>query len=229
MWQLVLEQLMREIQRQTAKQAVREAGKGIASFLIGDLNKPEAYADRINREFNLRDYAKAWALYDSNRAYWEKLYDDDPVTSRNHPALPPSSLVPRQPPAGDPGYNLLDPSPMGSNSPGPFGSGGRFVPGAATTLRSPDGSASPEGSYDSKPVRRLRQIGDTQGSTVFDSRAPALPFVSSNPIPRPGDSAAFDERFPAYRPLTSVPSGAASSDDFLEAFRRQWLKGFMER
>lgn len=68
---------MREVQRQASKQAAREAGKGIANLLIGELNKPEAYADRINREFNLRNYAKAWELYDSNRAYWKQLYGDD--------------------------------------------------------------------------------------------------------------------------------------------------------
>ena len=102
MWQLFLEQLMREVQKQAAKQAAREAGKGIASLLIGTPNKPEAYADRINKEFNLRSYAKAWALYDSDRAYWEKLYGDDPLTSPHHPASPPKSLVPRQPGASAP-------------------------------------------------------------------------------------------------------------------------------
>ncbi len=70
MWQLVLGQVMREIERQAAKQALWGTGKGLASLLLGEANKPEAYADRINREFNLRNYAKAWALYDSDCAYW---------------------------------------------------------------------------------------------------------------------------------------------------------------
>lgn len=90
MWQLLLERLMSGVQRQAVKQGVR----GVGLSLIGGLNKPEAYADRINREFNLRDYAKAWNLYDSNRAYWEKLYGDDPLTSPDHPVSAPTSLLP---------------------------------------------------------------------------------------------------------------------------------------
>lgn len=86
MWQLFLQQLARDIQRQTLKQGGVWGPRVIGLASIGGLNKPEAYADRINREFNLRNYAKAWDIYDSNRAYWEKLYGDDPVTSRNHPA-----------------------------------------------------------------------------------------------------------------------------------------------
>lgn len=108
MWQLFLERLMNGVQRQVVKQGVRGVGLG----LIGGLSKPEAYVDRINREFNLRDYAKAWNLYDSNRAYWEKLYGDDPLTSLDHPASPPMSLLPRQPDA-----QSLVPSPIGSTRP----------------------------------------------------------------------------------------------------------------
>ena len=183
--------------------------------LIGRLNKPEAYADRINREFNLRNYAKAWELYDSNRAYWERLYGDDPVTSRNHPATAPSSLVPRQPPAGDPRFNLFDPSPMRSNASGSLGSGEQFMPGATPSLRPSDRSTSPDAIDDSTPVRRLGvPIGDTPSATVFDAGAPAVPFVAPSPIPRPGLQATFNGRFPA--------------PDDLEAFRRQWLKAFME-
>jgi hypothetical protein len=228
MWQLRLMQRMSEIERQAAKEAKRQTGQGIASLLFGwELNKPEAYVDRMKREFNLRDYHQARALYESNPAYWEKLYGDDPVTSRNHSATAPSSLVPRQPPAGDPSYNLFDPSSMGSNALGPFGSGGRFVPRATTSSRPSDQPALPGKIDDSTPVRRLgARIGDTPGATVFDFGAPAVPFVSPNPIPRPGVPVTFDERFPAALPPTSAP-GAASPDD-LEAFRRQWIKAFMQ-
>ncbi len=223
MWQLFLEQLMRDISRQTVRQGVR----GIGLTLIGGRNKPEAYVDRHTREFNLRDHHQARALYESDPAYWAKLYGNDPLTSRNHPATPPSSLVPRQPPAGDPSYNLFDPSPMGSNASGPFGSGGRFVPRATTASPPSDRPASPGTIGDSTPVRRLgARIGDTPGETVFDLGALAVPFFSPNPIPRPGAPATFDERFPAALSPTSAP-GAASPDD-LEAFRRQWIKAFME-
>jgi hypothetical protein len=170
---------MREIQRQAAKQAVRQTGEGIASLLIDGLNKPEAYVDRI---------------YESDRAYWEKLYGDDPVTSRNHPVSPPSSLLPPQPP--DPSDGLFDPSPMGANASGPFGSGGQFVPGVPTSLQSPDGAA-PRTGVESKPVRGLGvRIGDTPGTTVFDSGAPAVPFVSPSSIPRPPRHSTNASRLP---------------------------------
>lgn len=129
MWQLFLEQLMRDLQRQTLRQGVKGAGLAF----IGGLNKPEAYADRINREFNLRNYAKAWDIYDSNRAYWEKLYGHDPVTSPHHPASPPKSLLPRQPDASDHGDNFLDPATTSAEVFGPFSTGRQFAPGSATS------------------------------------------------------------------------------------------------
>jgi len=204
--------------------------------MIGRLNKPEAYADQINREFNLRNYAKAWALYDSDRAYWEKLYGDDPVTSPNHPASPPKSLLPRQPGASDPEYN---PAATGANAFGPFGTGAQFSPGSATSSRPlyemqsivppPIGSTPPDATDDDKLERRLGvRIGERRGSTVFDVRAPAVPFAAPNPIPLPGRPATFDERFPASLPATRASPDGASPDD-LEAFRRSWLKAFMEQ
>ncbi|WJR76495.1 hypothetical protein [Bradyrhizobium sp. NP1] len=240
MWQLILENLMREVQRQATKQAAGLTGRGIASgFFNSELNKPEAYADRIMREFHLRDYGQAWNLYDSNRAYWEKLYGNDPLNSTNHPASPPSSLLPRQPGAPDPGYNPLNPAPMGANVLGPFGTGGQFVPGSATSSRPlygtqspvppPDGPTSLDATDDSKPVRRLgARIGDRRGATVFDLGAPAVPFVPQNPIAPPSGPATFDERFQAASPLASATPAAASPDDDLDAFRRRWAKAFLE-
>ena len=62
-----------------AKQLLRQAGKEIGnSFFNDEANGPEAYADRIKRDFKLDDYADAWALYDSDRAYWEKYYRELP-------------------------------------------------------------------------------------------------------------------------------------------------------
>ncbi|MFO1111743.1 MAG: hypothetical protein U1E61_21440 [Bradyrhizobium sp.] len=170
------------------------------------------------------NYAKAWALYDSNRAYWENLYGDDPVTSPNHPASPPKSLLPRQPGSIDPGYNFLEPAPT-YGAAGQFGTGGVFAPGPATSSRPlyemqslgspPIGLTPPDATGDNKPVRHLGvRTADTPAATVFDSGAPAVPFVSSSAIPGSGQSATFNQRFPA--------------SDELEAFRRQWLKTFME-
>lgn len=69
MWQLFLQQLARDVQRQTLKEGGAWGPRLIGLASIGGLSKPEAYADRINREFNLRNYAKAWELYDSNPTY----------------------------------------------------------------------------------------------------------------------------------------------------------------
>lgn len=55
------------------RQLLKEAGRKIAGKLFNDeLSGPEAYADRIKRDFHLQDYADAWALYDSDRAHWER-------------------------------------------------------------------------------------------------------------------------------------------------------------
>jgi len=50
-------------------QLLRQAGRSAGGKLFNeDVNGPEAYADRIMRDFHLHDYADAWALYDSDRA-----------------------------------------------------------------------------------------------------------------------------------------------------------------
>jgi hypothetical protein len=230
MWQLFLEQLMREVQKQAAKQAAREAGKGIASLLIGAPNKPEAYADRINKEFNLRSYAKAWALYDSDRAYWEKLYGDDPLTSPRHPASPPKSLVPRQPGASAPVYNPLNPATRDANALGPFGTGGQFVPGSATSSRqlyeTQQTISPPEAIDESEFVRRLARVGNIANATPFDSGAPPVPFMLPNPILSPDRPATIEERSRISLPPSAASPSTASPDD-LETFRRQWLKTYL--
>jgi hypothetical protein len=72
-----------------------QIGRKYLSELItsSEANKPEAYIDRIKREFQLPEYADALVRYYSNPAYWKKLYGDDPLNSANHPvpqdALPP--------------------------------------------------------------------------------------------------------------------------------------------
>lgn len=64
---------------------LRGAAKGIGGSAVankiygaGELNGPEVYADRIKRDFHLDDYADAWALYDSDRPYWENYYRSRP-------------------------------------------------------------------------------------------------------------------------------------------------------
>jgi hypothetical protein len=60
-----------------AREAAKRIGGTIAANKIAGTdaaNEPEAYADRIKRDFHLHDYADAWALYDSDRTYWENYY-----------------------------------------------------------------------------------------------------------------------------------------------------------
>jgi hypothetical protein len=59
-----------------ARQLLKEAGRKIGSrFFNDEANGPEFYADRIKRDLGLQDYADAWAIYDSDRAYWEQYYN----------------------------------------------------------------------------------------------------------------------------------------------------------
>jgi hypothetical protein len=60
-----------------AREAAKQIGGRIAAgkmIGIDEANGPEVYADRIKRDFHLHDYADAWALYDSDRTYWENYY-----------------------------------------------------------------------------------------------------------------------------------------------------------
>lgn len=61
------------------RQLLRQTGGKIAGRCFNEeANRPEAYADRIKRDFHLHEYADAWALYDSDPAYWERWYDTQP-------------------------------------------------------------------------------------------------------------------------------------------------------
>ena len=62
-----------------AKQLLKQAGKNIGnSFFSDEASGPEVYADRIKRDFKFNDYAEAWALYDSDREFWERYYRELP-------------------------------------------------------------------------------------------------------------------------------------------------------
>jgi hypothetical protein len=222
MWQLFLEQLLRDMQRPAAKHGVKALGLA----LMDGLNKPEAYVDRIQRDFRLRDWHQARAVYEADRAYWENLYGSDPLNSPNHPASPPKSLLPHQPGAPAPGYNFLNPAQTDGNAFGRFGNSGEFVPGPATSSRplyeTQQIVSPPDTMGEIRPGRRLARVGNTANTTPFDSGALPVPFVSPNPILESGRPATIEERS-----QLSMPPGMTSADD-LEAFRRQWFKTYME-
>ncbi|UGY04524.1 hypothetical protein [Bradyrhizobium quebecense] len=199
---------MDEFARRLVSQAVKGEGwKAFQELFRNDLSKPEVYADRIKREFGLRDYPQARALYDSNPAYWEDIYGSDPLNSRNHHASPPRSLLPREATARDPGYDYLGPSPSHSGVFGRFGTGGQFSAGSAISSRplyemqlfvEPPDDPPPE-SIRETPVRRLVWVSPTDESQAdFDGGAPAVPFVPSASIPQAGQPATFDQRFGTF-------------------------------
>jgi hypothetical protein len=60
-------------------QILKQGGRSLAGLAFTkQLNGPEAYADRIKRDFRLHDYADAWNLYNSDPAYWERYYNSPP-------------------------------------------------------------------------------------------------------------------------------------------------------
>ena len=207
MWQLILERLALDLARKASNGVAREFGRRIAAeFSNGELNKDEAYADRIKREFRLRDYYQAWSLYDSDRAYWKQLYGDDPLNSPNHPTHPPSSLLPPDPSARDRGDIYLNPAPMDAGTHGPYGTGGQFMPGRAVASRPlyetrsfvPSSDDAALGGVDNgKPVRQLVRVPNASQapSDTGASRVAPIPFVDGtirtqqaldNSLPAPG-------------------------------------------
>ncbi len=224
MWQLFLDEFARRLLLQAVK------GEGLKAFrelFRSDLSKPEAYADRIKREFGLRNYAQAQALYDSNRDYWEELYGDDPLNSRNHPVSPPQSLLPRDTTRRGSSDDYSNLAQTNSGAFGRFGTGGQFSPGSATSsqpLYETQSFVAPPDSpsrSDGPPPRRLVRVpvsGEEQ--KAFDAGAPVVPFAPPGSMPRPSQRATFDERFPSAAP----PSGAPSSMLPLSPFSEQPMR-----
>lgn len=86
MWEFLLRQLL--------NQAARTAGgKAAGQFFNDEANGPEAYADRIKRDFGLQDYADAWKLYNSDRAYWERYYSPPPEPDWNSASIQDSAAA----------------------------------------------------------------------------------------------------------------------------------------
>lgn len=198
------------------------AGRMIATLIgllsIPKANRKEAYVDRIRREFHLRDYSQAQALYDSDPSYWEGLYGNDPLNSSHHPAFLPSSLLPRDGTARDPRYNYLNSEPTNAGAFGRFGTGRQFSPGSASSSQplyetqsfvAPPDSPSQASRSDGPPPRRLVRVPvSSEEQNAFDAGAPAVPFVPPGSMPAPSQRATFDERFPASTLPAGTPSDA---------------------
>lgn len=118
MWEFLLRQLLRQARTMPAKQA---ATRGLGLFISKEANGPEAYADRIKRDFHLRDYADAWSLYASDPAYWEKRYAPAPKPDAANEILHDSVRA-----AGVPGrYNVIE---YGYPEPGRLRASANFAP-----------------------------------------------------------------------------------------------------
>ncbi|MES2192943.1 MAG: hypothetical protein V4517_00885 [Pseudomonadota bacterium] len=96
MWGPFAKQVAKKVARKFSARGAAEdfaAGEIADEFFINELGKPEAYVDRIRKELQLPERADALLRYNSNPAYWKKLYGDDPLNSPNRPvpreALPP--------------------------------------------------------------------------------------------------------------------------------------------
>jgi hypothetical protein len=152
---------------------------------------------------------------------------------------------------------LLNPAPTDSAASGTFGSSGQFVPGSASSSRplyesrsfvAPRESVAPSDA--AKDIRVLRRIDGK--SNVFNSGAPAVPFVAENGISGQGRPASFDDRFagatsaPAARqpgvitgqpmpdypvpPMVfGLPDRSAASGDNMDDWFARWIKPLMEQ
>lgn len=187
-------------------------GRKIAGeFFNRELSKPEAYIDRIKREFKLDEYADALVRYHSNLAYWKKLYGDDPLNSPNHP-VPQDALPPRKggsyldaPSSGDPvhrGFRRLPDFHYQLQMPSPVDSFG-------TRFGKWDSIANPPASFDD----RFGKWGSAPAANPRDSFNDRFGNWVSVPAAGSGDS-----RSPVLRALEKYRRSEASDGPVLSPF-----------
>jgi hypothetical protein len=185
---------------------IAKAGRKFASELItsSEANKPEAYIDRIKREFQLPEYADALVRYYSNPAYWKKLYGDDPLNSPNRP-VPKEAMRPPE------GGSYLDAPASGD----PVYRGFPRLPDFHYQLQMP----SPVDSFD---TRFGKQGAIPNPPASFDDRFGKW---GSAPAADPRDS--FNNRFGSWGSVPAAVSGDTGSPLLraLEKYRRSETSG----
>ena len=155
MWGPIAKRVAKKVAK---KFSARGAAEDFAALKIADeffnneLGKPEAYVDRIKKEFQLPERADALLRYNSNPAYWKKLYGDDPLNSPNRP-VPQEALPPPKggsyrdaPSSSDPvyrGFSLLPDFHYQLQMPSP-------VDSFDTRFRKWDSIANPPASFDDR-------------------------------------------------------------------------------
>ncbi|TWB96872.1 hypothetical protein FBZ93_107118 [Bradyrhizobium macuxiense] len=145
-----------------------------------------------------------------------KLYGNDPLNSRNHPAFPPSGLLPREAGARDPRHDYFNAAPSGAWRLRPV----RYRRAVFAGISDIVATALRDAIVRSAARRAFAATGE-QGSTCPTADASTrdrrerirggalpVPFLPPAPIPHLGRPATFDERFPASAPAAGAPSGA---------------------
>lgn len=86
-------------------QGLKYVGRKLGKSMFNDtLNAPEAYADRIARDFG-NEWRDAYEIYGQNPEFWEEAYKGDPNASKAGPkmtAVPRTSRLPEAPDEGQP-------------------------------------------------------------------------------------------------------------------------------
>lgn len=160
---------------------------------------PEAFRDIR------RDYAYVGGGYDTPSERVQRVTPVDQSVGSSHLGSAGAASWPT---------SLLNPTPMDPGTSGPFGTGGQFMPGSASSspplyetrsFVAPQNSAAPSDA--AKDIRVLRRVDGRSGSSVFDTGAPAVPFSPSNNIFSPGRPASFNDRFgdSTLSPAVSAP------------------------
>lgn len=174
------------------RQLLKETGRKIGGrFFNDEANGPEAYADRIKRDLRLHDYADAWALYDADRAYWERWYGPLPGNSDPHNEFVRDSAaaagIPSRKNVFEYGYPEPTSGERSTNAAQVQNSVERLVASDPMGLPAPDAS-----SNDSKNVRRLVRL--TQPTAAFLVDEGTKPAAMPNEIPN-DQAGSFDDRF----------------------------------
>ncbi|MDO9294830.1 hypothetical protein [Bradyrhizobium sp.] len=175
MWGPIAKRVAKKVAEKFSARRVAEdfAADRIADeFFNDELSKPEAYVDRIKKEYQLPERADALLRYNSDPAYWKKLYGDDPLNSPNRP-VPQEALPPPR------GGSYRD-APSSSD---PVYRGFPLLPDFHYQLQMP----SPVDSFDTR-FRKWDSIANPPAS--FDDRFGRW---GSAPVADPRDS--FNERF----------------------------------
>jgi hypothetical protein len=182
---------------------------------------------RIKRDFHLQQYNDALALYASDPDYWERWYapppSPDPAAEIQHDSVMAAGVPSRYnvfeygypKPSAPSGEDFFNPNKVVNDRIGNW----RYFPTTVASPNAPAPSPPQPAQIDPRDVRALR--GRTAGkaaTSVFDTGAPAVPYVPPGASIAPGRQDAFNDRFGNW---TSPQANPAQND----AQKTRVLKG----